>query len=308
MYALYTGTETTDEKEMVRLIFNGEWDKNTRNIADELSSVSRNNNMGQIIKLLIITASGSEGINLRNTRYVHIMEPYWHPARIDQVIGRARRICSHKNLDKRYQTVEAFIYLMTITPEQLESDTAKELKIKDLSKKKFGARQESVPYTSDQMLYEISLIKREISDQIITVMKETSIDCQLYQLGSKLNCIKFGNEKTTMVPRFSYIPDIEKEHKDEVAKMNKTTEVVTGLGKFEYNGQIVIAKKVGKTQDNNTIYEFYSKESYDQVKAKTRTSLIKIMTVFVKGGKVVKELKIGDTFTFDNGETYEVTI
>ena len=90
--------------------------------------------------------------------------------------------------------------------------------------------------------------------------------------------------------------------------MNKTTEVVTGLGKFEYNGQIVIAKKVGKTQDNNTIYEFYSKESYDQVKAKTRTSLIKIMTVFVKGGKVVKELKIGDTFTMENGETYEVTI
>jgi hypothetical protein len=308
MYALYTGTETTDEKEMVRLIFNGEWDKIPRNIADELSGVSRNNNMGQIIKLLIITASGSEGINLRNTRYVHIMEPYWHPARIDQVIGRARRICSHKNLDKRYQTVEAFIYLMTITPEQLESDTAKELKIKDLSKKKFGARQESLPYTSDQMLYEISLIKREISDQIITVMKETSIDCQLYQLGSKLNCIKFGNEKTTMVPRFSYIPDIEKEHKDEVAKMNKTTEVLTGLGKFEYKGEIVIARKIGKTQDNNTIYEFYSKESYDQVKAKTRNNLIKIMTVFVKGGKVVKELKIGDTFTLDNGETYEVTI
>ena len=90
--------------------------------------------------------------------------------------------------------------------------------------------------------------------------------------------------------------------------MNKTTEVLTGLGKFEYKGEIVIARKIGKTQDSNTIYEFYSKESYDQVKAKTRNNLIKIMTVFVKGGKVVKELKIGDTFTLDNGETYEVTI
>ena len=32
---------------------------------------------------------GAEGISLRNTRCVHIMEPYWHPVRIQQVIGRA---------------------------------------------------------------------------------------------------------------------------------------------------------------------------------------------------------------------------
>ena len=54
--------------------------------------------MGEIIKVLMITSSGSEGINLRNTRYVHIMEPYWHPVRMEQVIGRARRICRHKDL------------------------------------------------------------------------------------------------------------------------------------------------------------------------------------------------------------------
>ena len=45
--------------------------------------------MGEIIKVFMITSSGSEGINLRNTRYVHIMEPYWHPVRTEQVIGRA---------------------------------------------------------------------------------------------------------------------------------------------------------------------------------------------------------------------------
>lgn len=60
----------------------------------------------------MITSSGSEGINLRNTRYVHIMEPYWHPVRTEQVIGRARHICSHTDLPKELQTVVVFIYLM----------------------------------------------------------------------------------------------------------------------------------------------------------------------------------------------------
>ena len=63
----------------------------------------------------MITSSGSEGINLRNTRFVHIMEPYWHPVRTEQVIGRARRICSHKNLPIALQTVEVFIYLMILS-------------------------------------------------------------------------------------------------------------------------------------------------------------------------------------------------
>ena len=52
------------------------------------------------------------GIDLKNVRWVHITEPYWHPVRIEQVIGRARRICSHDELNEEERTVEVFIYLM----------------------------------------------------------------------------------------------------------------------------------------------------------------------------------------------------
>ena len=68
--------------------------------------------MGEIIKILMITSSGAEGISLRNTRYVHITEPYWHPVRIEQVIGRARRICSHQDLPPELRPVNVFLYLM----------------------------------------------------------------------------------------------------------------------------------------------------------------------------------------------------
>ena len=112
-YALYTGTEDSEEREILRNIYNGMWDYIPNNIATQLRAKSNNNNLGEIIKVLMITSAGSEGINLRNTRYVHIMEPYWHPVRTEQVIGRARRICSHKDLPKELQTVEVFVYIMT---------------------------------------------------------------------------------------------------------------------------------------------------------------------------------------------------
>jgi hypothetical protein len=51
------------------------------------------------------------------------MEPYWHPVRLEQVIGRARRICSHKNLPSALQTVEVFVYLKGPTQYlQIDSD------------------------------------------------------------------------------------------------------------------------------------------------------------------------------------------
>ena len=135
-FALYTGTESAEEKEIIRNIYNGDWGLvKEPAIVDRLKQMSTNNNMGQIIKVFMITASGSEGINLRNTRYVHIMEPYWHPVRVEQVVGRARRICSHQGLPKALQTVEVFLYLMTFTPEQIASDASIELKRQDRSKR-----------------------------------------------------------------------------------------------------------------------------------------------------------------------------
>jgi len=78
-----------------------------------------NNNHGEIIKVFMITSSGAEGISLKNTRYVHILEPYWHPVRMEQVIGRARRICSHENLPDDERRVNVYLYLMRFTDEQL---------------------------------------------------------------------------------------------------------------------------------------------------------------------------------------------
>jgi hypothetical protein len=216
-YALYTGTETVEEKEIVRKIYNGEWDDIPDSISNELKKSYRNNNMGEVIKVFMITSSGSEGINLRNTRYVHLMDPYWHPVRSEQVIGRARRICSHKDLPIQFQTVEVFVYLMVFSEEQLLSDEAIELKRQDLSKVK-----PSFPFTSDQYLFEISEIKANLTKQLTDAIKESAFDCYIYSNGK---CVNFGDPT---INKFSYVPDYAEQQNDTTVQANKRAIEWTG--------------------------------------------------------------------------------
>jgi len=191
----------------------------------------------------MITSSGSEGINLRNTRYVHIMEPYWHPVRTEQVIGRARRICSHTKLPLALQTVEVFVYLMKLTKQQIDSDV--ELKRKDLSK-----TEPKVPVTSDQLLFEISEIKANLSKQLTDAIKESSFDCFIYSNG---NCVNFGDPKSD---KFAYVPDYEKQQNDSTVVTNKKTDEWTGKP-ISIAGVDYVYRRMARD-----VLNIYDKESY----------------------------------------------
>jgi len=215
-FVLYTGTETAEEKEYIRNIFNSNWQNIPNSLREELEKISSNNYYGEIIKTIMITASGAEGISLENVRYVHITEPYWHPVRTQQVIGRARRICSHKNLEKELQTVKVFMYLMTFSQEQLDSDRSIELRLKDKSKKD-GV----TPLTSDEALYEISNIKEEINRELLVAIKESSIDCSIHTSGENkegLQCFTFTSGDPN---KFAFTPSINDEESDSIGDVNK---------------------------------------------------------------------------------------
>ena len=274
-YALYTGTETSEEKEIIRHIYNGEWDQIPDSISNELVKIANNNNMGEIIKVLMITSSGSEGINLRNTRYVHIMEPYWHPVRSEQVIGRARRICSHKSLPKELQTVEVFVYLMIFTEEQLKSDDAIELKRKDL-----GRGKPSVPLTSDQNLYEISEIKANLTGQLTDAVKETSFDCFIYSNGK---CINFGEPTPD---KFSYVPDYGEQQNDTTVQANKIA--IEWVGKpINIAGVNYVYRRI-----NPKLLNIYDKNSYESALKDSTIVPIQIGTLEIneRGEQVFRQL------------------
>jgi hypothetical protein len=278
-FALYTGTESDEEKKIVLKIYNGFWDDIPTSIATQLRKMALNNNLGEIIKVFMITSSGSEGINLRNTRYVHITEPYWHPVRMEQVIGRARRICSHKDLPIELQSVEVFVYLMTFSKEQIDSDDSTELKRKDLSK-----RAPHIPLTSDEALYEISTIKEAINDQLTIAIKEAAIDCAVYSRGSKegLNCVSFGEPNNTS---YSYNPNMELDQSDVVAAINKDKITWTAVPVTIY-GIKYAARKV-----KETLYNIYDLASYQKaVEAGGDPILIGTLEVKPDGKKIFNTL------------------
>ena len=231
-FVLYTGTETAEEKEIIRNVYNGAWNFVPPEIADQLRERANNNMYGEIIKIIMITASGAEGINLKNTRYVHIVEPYWHMVRPEQVIGRARRICSHDELPEEMRTVKVFFYVTTFTEEQMTDEKNIELRIRDVSR-----LDKKTPVTTDETLYEIASMKQRINNQILRTIKETAVDCNIYNSSTKTNsdeqlvCYGYGKVESN---NFSSYPTFER---DQMEKMG------LDVKKVSWKGQKITYKK-----------------------------------------------------------------
>ena len=236
-YALFTGTESVEEKEILRNIYNGMWDKIPGGIRDYLLTKSPNNNHGEIISVFMITSSGAEGITLKNTRMVHIMEPYWHPVRVEQVIGRARRICSHNKLEEDERDVKVFMYLMKFTEEQLVPESAGGMAPKELLEKDVSKINSQIPLTSDQHLYEVSNIKESINKQILGAIKGSSIDCSLHSSDKdKFTCMSFGSvasSRFTTTPALTTEAEYDVQERRNLKKIEWEAEIVT-LGGMQY--------------------------------------------------------------------------
>jgi hypothetical protein len=249
-FALYTGTETTEEKEMVRKIYNNDFSNLNRELLGQIKSMGTNNIYGDIIKVFMITASGAEGINLKNTRYVHIVEPYWHPVRVEQVIGRARRICSHEEIeDPEKRTVEVYHYLMEIEEAMASSDS--QLQMRDVSK-----RDKVTVFSTDQTLNEISDIKRELNKQILTNVKESSLDCNIYQSinpSEGLKCFNFGEVSEDS---FASKPAYSEEEGDATSELNQKKTAMK-FTKITMDG-----KSYAFVKDTLSVYDLQSVVNY----------------------------------------------
>ncbi len=69
----------------------------------------RDYNEGKI-KALLISGAGAEGLDLKGTKLMQVLEPHWNSARTDQVIGRAIRYKSHAALPPEERKVHVERY------------------------------------------------------------------------------------------------------------------------------------------------------------------------------------------------------
>lgn len=78
----------------------------------EVNDIVKNYNRGDI-NLLLLHPEVTEGVSLKGTQYLHILEPMLNVTVLEQVIGRTRRFQSHSHLPKEKQLVKVRMWQST---------------------------------------------------------------------------------------------------------------------------------------------------------------------------------------------------
>lgn len=96
-----------------------------RNIFNNISNID-----GKIIKLVLGSRVINEGISFKNISEIHVLDVYFNLAKLDQVIGRGIRHCSHIQLmseQNLYPNVKVYKYATTLGNSNNELSTEEEL-------------------------------------------------------------------------------------------------------------------------------------------------------------------------------------
>ena len=90
---------------------------------DDLINIinDENNYNGAKIKVILITPVASEGLSFYNTREIHLVEPWYHFNRADQIIGRGIRNCRHSRLSIENRNVSVFMHASVNDDQKRES-------------------------------------------------------------------------------------------------------------------------------------------------------------------------------------------
>ena len=111
------------------------------------------NRYGDRIKVVLISRAGAEGLDFKNIRQIHIMEPWYNLSRIEQIIGRGVRNLSHCDLPFEERNVEIYMHASTAEDERLPA--------------------------ADAYLYELSFNKGRQIGRVSKVLKSIAVDCLL---------------------------------------------------------------------------------------------------------------------------------
>jgi hypothetical protein len=120
----------------------------------EVNAITNDNNKdGTKIKVILISRAGSEGVDFKFIRQVHILDPWYTMNRIEQIIGRGVRSFSHKDLPFEKRNVEIYLH-GTILPDNKEE-------------------------AADLYVYRVAEYKAVQMGRVARILKETAVDCLL---------------------------------------------------------------------------------------------------------------------------------
>lgn len=110
--------------------------------------------------VMLLSGAGSEGLDLKGTKTMQLLEPHWHDQRPAQVIGRGIRYKSHEHLPENERKVRVMRYYSTIPA---EAD--------DYLGKLIGQKPKQ---SIEQYLKHMSDEKTRLNDEIAAALQEAS--------------------------------------------------------------------------------------------------------------------------------------
>ena len=145
------GNMISDLKSAKYIMITGDPRLSPNNDADLKAITNDDNINGEKIKVVLISQAGSEGLDFKAIRQIHILDPWYNVNRLEQIIGRGVRNFSHKDLPFRKRNVQIFLYGTWLT--QTEEEAA------------------------DLYVYRISEIKAIKIGKVTRLLKQVSVDC-----------------------------------------------------------------------------------------------------------------------------------
>jgi len=122
---------------------------------------SKENINGELINVLLLSKIGTEGLDLKNTKYCHCIESYWNISRFRQFKARAIRISAMDDLPIKERKVQPFLYLTVANKEIFDK---MDEKVREAE-------------TIDEKLYNKSLREDKINSEFVDILRSVSIDC-----------------------------------------------------------------------------------------------------------------------------------
>lgn len=196
-------------------------------LGDKYTEDSLANLRGELCRILMITSAGAEGLNLKAVRQVHALEPYWNQARLDQVFGRAVRVCSHAELPEEERSVERYVHICGFNTDDYRSAISKgdhqALESKDDGK------------STDEYLFNLSKEKTKNNNVFMNLLKSAAIDCPLH-----------AKENGMMLTECYSMPSIAKGDDDRIGSMVNYLEDIDRY-KIETSMRDTVILKIGRT-------------------------------------------------------------
>jgi len=144
--------KSADFKPAKYVIITGDKDFSQNNNEDIKYATNKENMNGELIKIILISKAASEGLDFKNIRQVHILEPWYNMNRVEQIIGRGVRNLSHCNLPFEERNVEIYLH---------------------------GTILDNDEEAADLYVYRSAEKKAIQIGKITRLLKEVSVDCQL---------------------------------------------------------------------------------------------------------------------------------